>query len=158
MYNFTFKHNTEFTPKLCTTCKCKNGVIECGESCVDDEEQLYDEETGSADLNNIIETNQLTSLNQRKERLRQHHRNLKTRTNQETPIDDTDDRKTSEPQGDLMVKSICYHDNRIHPFNTTWSPLRCTQCKCNFNSIVDCFVIECPVLNCTNVSIIFFAN
>lgn len=47
-----------------------------------------------------------------------------------------------------LTSSICLHDNKIYQFNTTWSPLKCTQCICSYNSLVDCYVHECPKLDC----------
>jgi len=48
-----------------------------------------------------------------------------------------------------QTKSVCLHENKIYPFNTIWSPLKCAQCKCNPNSNVECYVKECPsVLEC----------
>lgn len=48
------------------------------------------------------------------------------------------------------ASSICLYDNKIYEFNSTWSPLKCTQCTCSYNSVVDCYVHECPKLNCPN--------
>jgi hypothetical protein len=53
------------------------------------------------------------------------------------------------------TKTDCIHDNKIYQFNTTWSPFSCTLCHCNFNSVVDCFVKDCPsLLNCQVIIII----
>lgn len=49
-----------------------------------------------------------------------------------------------------LTSSICLYDNKIYQFNSTWSPLKCTQCTCNYNSVVDCYVHECPKLDCPN--------
>jgi len=53
------------------------------------------------------------------------------------------------------TKTDCIHDNKIYQFNTTWSPFSCTLCHCNYNSVVDCFVKDCPsLLNCQVIIII----
>lgn len=113
--------------------------MECLDNCIDKSEndQEYESEQ------DILKQMQITSLNQRKERLKQHHRNFRTRNNLNNKNNANLKLETNE-----LTKSICFHDNKIHPFNSTWSPLKCTQCKCNFNSKVDCYVYQCPVLNC----------
>ncbi|CAF0709358.1 unnamed protein product [Brachionus calyciflorus] len=125
---YLINHNTEFSPKICTTCKCKNGIMECIETCQD---QINSED--KLDISIETETN-----NQRKEL-----RNLKTR-NKSTH------KYSFELKTEEKTQSICYHDNKIYQFNSTWSPLKCTQCKCGYNSQVDCYVHECPHLNCPN--------
>ena len=48
-----------------------------------------------------------------------------------------------------LKKSVCVYDNKVYSYNKIWSPLKCAQCKCNLNSNVDCYVMECPsVLDC----------
>ena len=49
------------------------------------------------------------------------------------------------------AKSACVYDTNIYQFNSTWSPIKCSICKCSFNSIVECYTFECPVLDCPNV-------
>lgn len=117
--------------------------MECSDNCLDQPEhdQDYDSE-------NILKNLQITSLSQRKERLRQHHRNLKTRNMNVN----SEAQNSNKADLEELSKSVCYHDNEIHQFNSTWSPLKCIQCACSFNSIVDCYVYECPSINCPNVS------
>lgn len=110
--NFFFikhQHNTEFSPKICTTCKCRDGLIECANTCKNKQQQQ--QQVTDEDLcyeNGVI-------VKCKKE------------------------------------ESFCQYDNREHQNNTIWSPIPCTQCKCE-NSNVNCYVIECPILDCPFVS------
>jgi hypothetical protein len=50
---------------------------------------------------------------------------------------------------------FCFYDTKTYEVNSIWSPINCAQCRCNLNpnggTIVNCFTIECPLINCTNV-------
>ena len=129
---FFFKHNTDFSPKLCETCKCKNGLIECVDNCV---EKSRSHEAPSDD---------------KKQRLDRHHHRHRVRNEHTQPA-------PHALNGTEYAKTPCVHENKVYAFQAVWSPLRCTQCKCGYNSVADCYVKECPSLaNCTNVSLIRF--
>lgn len=144
--------------------------MECYDNCADQLEDLKDQQQNLDDLKreklsasfeelgehvnseNLYRHIQATNLNQRKNRMRQHYRQHKTRNNRNR--ESKSDRDLASKEHDLSessfeIKSSCFHNNKFYKFNTTWSPLRCTQCKCNPNSIVDCFVFDCPKLNCS---------
>ena len=136
---YLIEHNTEFSPKNCEICKCKNSIMECMNSC-----QTL--EAASFNSNPFIES---TSLLQRQQRLKQHNRKHRMRANQH---------RFAKPKKNTALSSeskrvLCVHDGKVHHFNSTWSPLRCTQCKCNFGGEADCYVKDCPALeNCEHVS------
>ncbi len=122
---YIIEHNTEFSPKLCETCKCKNGQMECVNSCSVKSDSLY------------IGT---TSLSQREDRLKLHNKR---------------NRKHSKHSETVSARTPCLHEGNVYAFNATWSPLRCTQCKCHLNSEVDCYVKECPeISNCQHVRLL----
>lgn len=73
-------------------------------------------------------------------------RTLKTRTN---PSSELTEVEKKNDQLITIAKSVCYHDGKLRQFNSTWSPVKCTQCRCALNSVVDCYVLECPKLNCS---------
>lgn len=137
-YNeYLIEHNTEFSPKNCQICKCKNGVMECLNNCDTLKTSLFDS-------NPFIES---TSLFQRQQRLKQHHRKHRMRSSQlkNTP--------------NVSKKVPCVHDGKVHHFNSTWSPLKCIQCKCSFGGDVDCYVKDCPALiECEHVSSLNFSS
>ena len=126
---YLIQHGTEFSQTLCDTCKCKDGRMECANSCGVEE---VDER--------LLEAS--TSLDQRHQRLRQHRNGHQVRDKPSADLD----------HGLFESKGACVHDNKMRPFNSTWSPHKCTQCRCEFNSRVDCFVRDCPAIyNCQNV-------
>ena len=136
------KHNTEFSPEVCKTCRCKNGIIECFDNCQEQD-----------DTSTLI---QVTSLKQRKTRLQKHHHNHKIRNQRilmylSNPKENLDKNELNSNKLDEKLQTACLYDNKIYQFNSVWSPLKCTQCKCNHNSNVDCYVNECPKLECTEV-------
>lgn len=146
-FHFTsilWKHNTEFSPKLCTVCKCKDGILECSENCEDEEETFDDVESLNS---NLIQT----SFNERKLRLNLHHKNHKIRNSEFTNIPLSLLKSDQNLDKSELIRAVCYHNEQLHAYNSTWSPLKCTQCKCGFNSHVDCYVLECPPLDCSNV-------
>ena len=48
----------------------------------------------------------------------------------------------------------CIHDGHVYQNNTVWSPVPCSYCKCESEK-VNCYVVQCPILECPNVSYIF---
>ena len=115
--------------------------MECINSC-SVSEQSEEKSDHLIDLYNKLP---ISSLNQRKIRIRQHTNNKINSlfSNKQQYDYDHNDKPVND------AKSVCIHDNKIHQFNTTWSPFKCTLCRCSFNSIVDCFVKDCPTLkNC----------
>jgi hypothetical protein len=135
---FILKHNTEFSPELCTVCKCKHGHLECSETCGQNE-SIFD---ASDEIKQPVLT-----LDERYARLRNHNRNhLKIRTSELRLAH-------GKELAEAKTRAACFRNERIYQFNSTWSPLRCTQCRCGFNSEVECYVATCPSLNCPNVSI-----
>lgn len=137
--DYLIQHNTEFSPTLCETCKCKDGRLECFNSCA--EEEAEERLIGAS-----------ISLDQRFARLRHHHRGHRLR---DKPFPSLDTQ--SADINSFEAKSACLHDNRLRPFNSIWSSAKCVKCKCGFNSIIECFVRDCPSLkNCEYVSIFTF--
>lgn len=116
------------------------------DTCSQDSSDLeldVDEKTTDKDLKGEIK-----SLNERKSRLGQHRRSHKIRNS------DNDEKSLLTIESGDAIKAACYHNDELHQFNSTWSPVECTRCKCGFNSVVDCFVIDCPPLNnCSHVRI-----
>ncbi len=146
---------------MCSTCKCKNGLIECVDNCNEIEYEYDSSNTNNNNNNNV----QITNLSQRKSRLRDHHHNHKSRNNRyeinellSNKINSTNNVNINDLEiDDTKTKSACIYDNNIYQFNATWSPIKCSICKCSFNSVVDCFTYECPTLyNCTNVKNFIF--
>ena len=75
--------------------------------------------------------------------------NEKLEENQIAPLSLTNNNHPNVNTESNQMKSDCFYDNKMYPFNKIWSPLKCAQCKCNLNSNVDCYVMECPsVLDC----------
>ena len=129
--------------------------MECSNSCVDQEKPDQ--------MLNIYNQLPVSSLNQRKSRIRQHKLSKSTKRINSIFLSNKNNNnelinEIEKPVND--AKSACLHDNKIHQFNATWSPFSCTLCRCTYNSIVECFVKDCPSLaNCSvrhSVSIILF--
>ncbi len=122
--DYIIEHNTEFSPKLCETCRCKNGQMECLNTC-----------SVKSDILSITST----SFDQRKNLFKKNkNRNRKHSKHPDAISND--------------VRTPCIHEGNVYEYNTTWTPFKCTRCKCNLNSEVDCFVKECPeVINCQQV-------
>lgn len=161
------KHNTEFTPKLCTTCRCKNGIIECSDSCTnesEDESLLFASSLSATSSSNDIDTEIDESSSVRIIHMsagssssshHQQQRQLKTRTNQNEATIKANHRNriNNEVISQPALKGVCFHDGKLRQYNSTWSPVKCTQCRCALNSVVDCYVFECPLLNCSTVCV-----
>ena len=161
------KHNTEFTPKLCTTCRCKNGIIECSDSCTnegEDESLLFASSLSATSSSNDIDTEIDESSSVRIIHMsagssssshHQQQRQLKTRTNQNEATIKANHRNriNNDVISQPALKGVCFHDGKLRQYNSTWSPVKCTQCRCALNSVVDCYVFECPLLNCSTVCV-----
>jgi hypothetical protein len=164
------KHNTEFTPKLCTTCRCKNGIIECSDSCTNEGEDeslllassLSSATSSSNDIDTEIDESssvRIIHMSASSSSSSSHHqqqRQLKTRTNQNEATIKANHR--NRINNDVVIsqtalKGVCFHDGKLRQYNSTWSPVKCTQCRCALNSVVDCYVFECPLLNCSTVCV-----
>ena len=139
----SFKHNTEFSPKICETCKCKNEVLECIDYC-----KTTGTTTASTDKDEQLTTPM--AVNQRKGRILEakYNHNHKTRNNHKA--DQQPDSAPPQPMDDGEKRS-CIFDNNFYKMNATWSPLKCTKCICNAHLVTNCFVSECPLLSCPDV-------
>lgn len=114
--------------------------MECDNSCADALDTSNSETTDRLlDLYNQLP---VSSLHHRKNRIRQH--------NSSEITNDFINDQTDKPLNDL--RNVCIHDNKIYQFNTTWFPFSCTLCRCNYNSVVDCFIKDCPSLENCSVS------
>lgn len=110
-----FQHNTEFSPKICETCKCRDGLIECLNTCSNNQ--------NSNEIKHKKKSKDLCMIN-----------------------------------GELVKckynNDICIYDDYEYKNNTIWSPIPCTNCKCE-NGNVNCYVIQCSPIDCPNVSLFY---
>jgi hypothetical protein len=123
--------------------------MECSNSCVDQEkpDQMLE----------AYSQLPVSSLNQRKSRIRQYKLSKSTKRINSIFLNTNNNDLVNEMEKPVNdAKSACLHDNKIYQFNATWSPFSCTLCRCSFNSIVECFVKDCPSLvNCSVIMINF---
>lgn len=132
----------------------------------DDDDEQIDESSSVRIIHLSSSQSSQQQRSQRPQRPQQHHRHLKTRTNQNSNelaqiLTKSSSKISTNSINNIQaiavettsqsLKSVCYHDGKLRLFNSTWSPLKCTQCRCALNSVVDCYVLECPQLNCTTV-------
>jgi hypothetical protein len=132
-------------------CKCKHGILECLNTCEQDS-LLGGESDDPTDMAKQSGGSSMT-LRDRQSRLHQHHRHHRIRNSEPSSgsIDSNTPAAAAAAAEIVQLRTACYHNEQIRPFNTTWSPLRCTQCHCGFNSQVECYVAACPPLDCPNV-------